>query len=90
MLAELLSLYMDKLEANLDRSEETFRAVVTLQQLMQHFPGDMDPLFQQDTIAHFRLMFQQLNELRYCGQIQSSANACSRQSRFLQLLGGCY
>ncbi|KAK9806879.1 hypothetical protein WJX72_005975 [[Myrmecia] bisecta] len=62
---ELLHLFMTKLEAQaLNRSEETFRAASSLQLLVQRFPADMEPDFQQDMLLFFRHMFPQLHSLR--------------------------
>lgn len=64
MAAELLDLYMGKLEEQLDRSEDTFRNMSSLLLLLQQFPGDMEPLFQQDMVTFFNNQLPVINQLR--------------------------
>lgn len=65
MAAELLDLYMGKLEEEqLDRSEDTFRNMSSLLLLLQQFPGDMEPLFQQDVVTFFTNQLPIVNQLR--------------------------
>jgi len=61
---ELLEIYMAKLEEQIDRSEDTFRHVSSMLLLLQHFPGDMQPDFQQDMITFFASCLPILNQLR--------------------------
>ena len=56
---------MSKLDEQLDRTEDTFRAVSTLQALFQAFPGDMHPDFQTDTLEFFQRIIEQLHALRF-------------------------
>lgn len=63
--AELLDVFMRKLEERgLDRSEDSFRIVSTVQLLLQRFPGDMTDVFQADVILFFSKAFTSLNSLR--------------------------
>ena len=72
MAAELLDLYMGKLEEEqLDRSEDTFRNMSSLLLLLQQFPGDMEPLFQQDVVTFFT------NQLPIINQLRSRLRCCS-------------
>ena len=64
MTAELLDVYMGKLEQQLDRSEDTFRNVSTFLLLLQHFPGDMEPVFQRDVVVFFTVQIPKLDTLR--------------------------
>ena len=64
LAAELLDLYMGKLEEQLDRTEDTFRHMSSLLLLLQQFPGDMEPLFQQDVVTFFTNQLPVLNQLR--------------------------
>ena len=65
MAAELLDLYMTKLEEQVDRSEDTFRNMSSLLLLLQQFPGDMEPLFQQDVVTFFTNQLPVINQLRF-------------------------
>lgn len=65
MAAELLDMYMGKLEEQLNRSEDTFRNASSLLLLLQHFPGDMDPPFQQDVVTFFANQLPIVNQLRF-------------------------
>ena len=81
MAAELLDLYMGKLEEEqLDRSEDTFRNMSSLLLLLQHFPGDMEPLFQQDVVTFFTNQLPIVNQLRSllrcCGVHSTCMLAC--------------
>ena len=80
MVAELLDLYMIKLEEQLDRSEDTFRNMSSLLLLLQQFPGDMEPLFQQDMVTFFTNQLPVINQLRFlfmcCGPHHPSMHAC--------------
>lgn len=55
---------MEKLEERLDRSEDTFRHASSLLLLLQQFPGDMQPEFQQDMVTFFTNQLPILNQLR--------------------------
>ena len=63
--AELLDIYMGRLEQQLDRSEDTFRLVSTFLLLLQNFPGDMEPVFQRDVAVFFTVQIPNLDTLRY-------------------------
>ena len=65
MASELLDIYMGKLEEQLDRSEDSFRNMSSLLLLLQHFPGDMEPLFQQDVVTFFANQLPAINQLRW-------------------------
>ena len=55
---------MAKLEEQIDRSEDTFRHVSSMLLLLHHFPGDMQPDFQQDMVTFFATRLPILNQLR--------------------------
>lgn len=63
--SELLDMYMGKLEEQLDRSEDSFRNMSSLLLLLQHFPADMEPLFQQDMVTFFTNQLPVINQLRF-------------------------
>ena len=65
MPSELLDIYMSKLEEQLDRSEDSFRNMSSLLLLLQHFPGDMEPVFQQDVVTFFSNQLPVINQLRF-------------------------
>lgn len=67
--AELLDVYMGKLEEQLDRTEDTFRHMSSLLLLLQQFPGDMEPLFQQDVLTFFTNQLPVINQLRSSAQL---------------------
>lgn len=67
--AELLDLYMGKLEEQLDRTEDTFRHMSSLLLLLQQFPGDMEPLFQQDVVTFFANQLPVINQLRLSAKL---------------------
>ncbi|KAL0026395.1 hypothetical protein WJX79_005738 [Trebouxia sp. C0005] len=69
---ELLDTYMAKLEEQLDRSEDTFRHVSSMLLLLQHFPGDMQPDFQQDMLTFFATCLPTLNQLREDSRISTA------------------
>ena len=65
-LADLLSLYMEKLEgAAVDRSEDAYRALSGLQALLGAFTADMAPAFRADMLGFFEAtLLPQLSDLR--------------------------
>ncbi|KAL3152001.1 hypothetical protein ABBQ32_001121 [Trebouxia sp. C0010 RCD-2024] len=69
---ELLDLYMGKLEEQLDRTEDTFRHMSSLLLLLQQFPGDMEPLFQQDVVTFFSNQLPVINQLREDSRISTA------------------
>lgn len=71
LAAELLDLYMGKLEEQLDRTEDTFRHMSSLLLLLQQFPGDMEPLFQQDVVTFFSNQLPVINQLRLSAELLS-------------------
>ncbi|GAB4819121.1 hypothetical protein N2152v2_006167, partial [Parachlorella kessleri] len=72
---ELLDVYYSRLETRpLDRSEDTYRAMATIQALLARFPGDMHPAFQGDTVVFFsESLAPRLNALREDSRLTSAA-----------------
>ena len=94
LAAELLDLYMGKLEEQLDRSEDTFRNMSSLLLLLQQFPGDMEPLFQQDVVTFFTNQLPVINQLRFlfisCGPHHPSMHPCLPASPCILCLVGLH
>ena len=62
---ELLNLYLGKLEDTpLDRSEDTYRTISMVHQLLHSFNGDMEPAFRADMIVFLCDIFPKLHDLR--------------------------
>ena len=55
---------MSRLEQQLDSSEDSFRNVSTFLLLLSSFPGDMEPLFQQDMVVFFTTQVPVVDKLR--------------------------
>ena len=72
--AELLSLYLGKLEDTpLDRSEDTYRTISMVHQLLHSFNGDMEPAFRADMIVFLCDIFPKLHDLRLVASLLFSA-----------------
>jgi hypothetical protein len=63
--ADLVEVFVERVRATgIDGSDDTFRIVSTIQQLLEQFPGDLEPSFQEEMCQFFQDAFVLVNKAR--------------------------